>query len=461
MKFEEDIKRWLTPAELSQLERAVRCLQDCQAGKVVDEKLKKDAEAQMDLFARTIADRKGMAVKRQEALAAIAPPFDDARRYLDKDEFKGFQDSVPGAIDAYLSPRLLDVESSWMLSPLAFNYEMWLSTIRSRREEEQRRRRALEAQLKAPEQAIRYSIELNAQIEKFCQRLHPEKEKLESVFSKLCTDPRHLGYNLTGLLAPEDREELGRAVLEWIRTRAVPGNLARFITYQCEVEYFPLLYAEYVKEDELPALDFMLESYAVVELGYWVQPATVKFNDIPVAVPMKVYDKYAVVMEAPEFLGYANYLLTPDDLTKAPCFFWQTIPLTLVESLMNGEPLPKGAVILDASAVDVSYEIAGQRFDIPNTFGDYLVAVRKHGGFLDLGIIPPKVAEVLQHLPPAPLGGPSKQVETGDKDLLAALLALGYTEAKVKEAIASTSFPENAGFEEKMKLLLQTLGGGS
>jgi len=453
MEFEEDIKRWLTPAELSQLEEITRRLLGDRLDKTVDEK----AQAKFEPFAKTILLRKEL----EKTLAAISPPLDDARRYLDEEELKLFQDSLRGAVVAYLGPRWLDVESSWRLSPLACNYEVWLSILRERRQEEQRRWRALEEQLKAPEQAIRYSIELNAQIEKFCQRLHPEKEKLESVFSKLCTDPRHLGYNLTGLLAPEDREELGRAVLEWIRTRAVPGNLARFITYQCEVEYFPLLYAEYVKEDELPALDFMLESYAVVELGYWVQPATVKFNDIPVAVPMKVYDKYAVVMKAPEFLGYANYLLTPDDLTKAPCFFWQTIPLTLVESLMNGEPLPKGAVILDASAVDVSYEIAGQRFDIPNTFGDYLVAVRKHGGFLDLGIIPPKVAEVLQHLPPAPLGGPSKQVETGDKDLLAALLALGYTEAKVKEAIASTSFPENAGFEEKMKLLLQTLGGGS
>jgi len=250
-------------------------------------------------------------------------------------------------------------------------------------------------------------------------------------------------------------------VLKWIRTRAVPDNLAPFITYEFEVQFFPLLSAEYTLEGELPALDFVLESYGVVQVGYWLRPTTVKFSDIPVAVPMKVYNGYAVTMKSSEFLGYGGYLLTPDELRNAPAFFWQTIPLILVERLMDGKPPPQGAVILDASAVGATYKIAGEEIDIPGVFADYLATVKKCGGLLSLGIIPAKVAEVLQHLPPAPLGGPSKQVETGDKDLLAALLALGYTEAKVKEAIASTSFPENAGFEEKMKLLLQTLGGGS
>jgi len=454
MEFEEDIKRWVSPGELSQLEEITRRLLGNELDKTVDEALMAKAQAEFEPFAKTLFLRKEL----EKLLAAISPPLDDACRYLNEEELKLFQDSLRGAVAAYLGPRWLNVESSWRLNPLAGNYEMWLSIIKERRQEEQRRWRALEEQLKAPGQAIKYSIELNAKIEKFRQQLHPEKEKLDLIFSKRCQDSRYLGYELVSLLEPDERRELKTEVMNWIRREAVPDNLAPFIICESEVKYFPLVYAEYDGQGKLPALDFMLESYAVVQLGYWLQPTTVKFSGIPVAVPLKVYKDYGVEMKSSEFLGYADYVLTPDDLRNAPAFFWQSVPLDLVVSLMNGKPPPKGAVILDASDVGVTYEMGGQEIDVPNIFADYLLAAGKGGGLFSLSIIPAKVAEIIEHLPPMPVAGGAEA--SVDDEVVEALVNLGWKKSDVKQAVAAMTFPENASLEEKVKLAVQNLGGG-
>jgi hypothetical protein len=70
--------------------------------------------------------------KWDTAYEAISPPDADARRYLNPGEYQKYEDSIPGAVDAYLAKG-----KSYVLDERANDYLAWVSIINNRRKKEQ------------------------------------------------------------------------------------------------------------------------------------------------------------------------------------------------------------------------------------------------------------------------------------------------------------------------------------
>ena len=110
--------------------------------------------------------------RRLAALEEINPPFDDAEKYLTKDEYQQFLDSIPGAISAFLGTdeKAKSYKPNiWLLNSRAWDYNYWTSVIEDRRKEEIRRK---QAQLEH-EQFLK---EMNDTIKKFKLDLAKEKK---------------------------------------------------------------------------------------------------------------------------------------------------------------------------------------------------------------------------------------------------------------------------------------------
>jgi len=509
MKVEEDIKKYLTPDERAQLQKAAQCLLDYEAGKLTDEKVKKDAEAQIDLFARTIAERKQVQARYEDfkkyltpeeqaqvedANKALAKYKDDMREYEEarvrkEKVLQGYDELINESNDSAERLALIMAQEAFSATyPLrkpdrpiyqegrlkyftemiqqrkaaeqqrkeyehrvAVEQQRW--ELQRQQEEKSQRIRELIRRMEIGSREIQLRQQANAEIEKFKASLYREKQDPMLLFSKWIKDSRYLGLTLESLLLPDQRRQLDTAVRNWVSANAVPGgSTGRFIAYEYKASYFLLPRAEYIlyedeDEDEVPCLDFSFDVFAVVEIIYWKKIGKIERGG------------YSVIgdLEKPQFLGYWYQLLTLGD------FSWEKIPVSLVQGLIDGELQPPGAKVSEIGRDgDIFYSPDGveDEIRIPEDFRNYLIKAREKGGLAALGVIPPEVDTIIKHLPQMPAGGPSRQVETADKDVLAALLSLGFKAAEAKAAIASTSFPENAGFEEKMKLLLQTLGGG-
>ena len=442
MKLEEDIKKYLTSDERAQLQKAAQCLLDCEAGKVTDEKLRKDAEAQFDLFAKRIAERK--------ALAAIQPSIDDAQRFLDGSELQWFLASIPGAIDAYLQgPLLPDAPSSWLWNQSAYRYLILRSIIEERQRKAASRMKEWEDWVEATDRKIQLMGQTCAEIEEFEKSLSKKKQDPQCLFAKL-KDPRYVGISLETLLLPDKRRQLDRDVESWVSSNAVPGgNMGRFIIHEYKASYFPLPWGEYVfhEEEEIPCLDFSLDVFAIVEVTYWKTLSLIK------------RDSYSVIkdLKEPQFMGYRYERLRLGD------FSWECIPVNLLQNLMAGELQSVGVKVSEIRRDgDIFYSVDGveDEIRIPRDLRTYLAKVKQKGGLVSLGIISLEAGTIIEHLPPKLAGTPQKKLDIGDKDVVDALVALGWKVCEAKKAIAGMSFPADATLEQKVTLALRNLGGG-
>jgi len=325
--------------------------------------------------------------------------------------------------------------------------------LQRRQEEETQRIRELNRRMEIASQEIQLRQQANAEIEKFKASLYRERQDPVLLFSKWIKDSRYLGFTFESLLLPDKRYQLDIAVRNWVSAKAVPGgSTGRFVAYEYKASYFLLPRAEYIlcedeDEDEVHCLDFRFDVFAVVEIAYWKKIGKIEKGGY----------SFTGDLERPQFLGCRYQMLTLGD------FSWEKVPVSLVRGLMDGELQSPGAKVSEIGRDgDIFYSVDGveDEIRIPRDLRTYLKMVKERGGLVKLGIVSPETGSVIEHLPPMPAGTPPKKVNVGDKDVLAALLSLGYTEAEAKEAIASTSFPENASTEDKVALLLQAPGGG-
>jgi hypothetical protein len=102
--------------------------------------------------------------KRKAAYQALDVPEEDAKKYLGKEEYAEFIDSIPGAIGAYLS----EGEHNAM-DRRAQPYLLWVRRAKNLRREK-------EAESMATRQASVFNKELNRAIEKLKDKLYTGKQ---------------------------------------------------------------------------------------------------------------------------------------------------------------------------------------------------------------------------------------------------------------------------------------------
>jgi hypothetical protein len=282
---------------------------------------------------------------------------------------------------------------------------------------------------------------LNCQLAGLRKSLPQTKYKdIGAYFKKQFGDPRYLGYPIQKLIPFDIRVEAERSVqgkLKEIYEERVPAGLRKYVTYRPQSHFFALPHAEYSLEWDIPCLDFGFELYLVVELELLeVEEAEDAF-----------YGYQFTIRFTGDTLGRVHNIFQP----QPPLFFWQTVPLSLIQGLLAGELIPKGAKVLYADSGATQYETEGFEVIIPEDFATYLTEVGKKGGLAKFGIIEEKTATIIEKLSIDQLAG----AEGSEIDkVIAKLVELGQTEASAKKLVETTNLPKNATAEEIIKIIL-------
>lgn len=260
-------------------------------------------------------------------------------------------------------------------------------------------------------------------------------------FEKEIGDPRYLGYSFSNLIPADEIKETDISIqnnIQEMYQEKVSADLRKYVTCRYDTYLFALPEAVYCLEENVPCLDFGFNLQLVVEL---------EFKEID-----KVEDQFygcEVKMKFDgETLGRIYSIFEPDP----PSLYWQTIPISFVESLLRGELLPDGAKVLSSGSGITEYEINDFQVTIPDNFANYLVEVGKKGGLENLGIIEKKTASIIEHLPPEGyMTASSLEVEKA----VAKLIELGQTEAEAKQSISTMVLPPNITAEEIVAIVLE------
>jgi len=401
-----------------------------------------------------VAERRQEREQRWSAFKELNAPLQDAKRWLNPDEYQEFEKSIAGAISAHLK-----LGRNYTMDIRAWPYLEWIRRIEDREEAEKMKQNARS-------KASEFNHSLDNEISRLKARLRPQKQSPEEYFKKESNDCRHLGYSFAYLLRVADKERCDAIIKQKVQ-KMIPVEFNRFIHIRYQTTYFLLPLAEYALED-IPCLDFSFDIFAVVEAGVWVKPAEATFDgyvfDLPwVEHKCEPSGSYYVLLKEPEFLGYRYLLLTPAELGST---FWQTIPLLLVAGSLQGELEPSSITITGASSDNTTYDVDGydEEVTMPADFTEYLHKIGGIDQMTKAGIIPRKVAGIIQRRLTQPL---SRQRETGqetpplagtrmafsNEEFISSLTALGIPKKDSEKLLDLT--PRNIGLSEATKLALQ------
>jgi len=320
----------------------------------------------------------------QAARKAVSPPLDDAREYLDKEEYDKFIQAALDAIEVYLEKG-----EDYLEDLRTFDYCQFLLKINNRKTEE---RRKVTASIAATE----YNQRLDEEKKRLRALLCPKKRDLESCFKEQVKDGRYIDDNFTQLLPKRREKDFDRTIVDISSKKLgefVSANFQQFFSGEVRWSYFPMPSAGYSYRG-VPYLDFMFDVFAVVEIAVRLKSGQRNFGDYLFKLPWKEENGYTVLLKEPEFLGYHYFVLDPQHFGNR--IFWQSIPLVLVKGLLNGETMPEGTTITAVSETMVTYQIPKFKGDIniPDNFAAYLKSIGSIDKMADLGIITPKVASI-------------------------------------------------------------------
>jgi len=390
----------------------------------------------------------------QIAFKALNPPLQNARIYLNPNDYKAFEGSIHGAVDAYLAKG-----GSYVSDSGAETYCQWCSTIRNRQEEKQRGK-------VAERKSWEYNHALSEEVEKLRSMLYPEKQNPEAYFEKKIVDLRYMGQSFDHLLSDDEKQSLDTVVNRITSVKL--GELAshiyhQFVDWEYQVSYFLLPRADYSFEN-VPCLDFSFDVFAIVEAEVWLKPSQISFDEYMFTLPQiehkcGPYASYFTELKEPELLGYHYLLFTPDDLGY---LFWQTIPLVLVAGLINGETEPTGTTVLGASGAETVYSVqnSDEEVTIPESFMNYLKEVGGTDQMMAIGILDEKVANIVNNSLKQP--GEDRNMKSsnnkeapafGDEELISSLTTLGVPVKDAENLLELT--PRSLALPEAIELALQ------
>lgn len=211
--------------------------------------------------------RKAEEERWQAACGAVNPPFNDAKRYLNGEEYGKFIQATLVAIEVYLERG-----EDYLDDVRTFDYRQYLKKINNRKEEERQ-------QIAAKLAAQKYNQRLNKEKRMLKALLCPKRKDHESYFKKQIKDRRYRGQSFAQYLSSEEEQDFDRKILDTSRKKLdeiVSDSFHQFIDSKCGKSYFLLPSAEYSLE-EVTCLDFMFDIFAVGEVRVWLKPGQKKF----------------------------------------------------------------------------------------------------------------------------------------------------------------------------------------
>ena len=358
--FNQELRQYLEPFELEQLEKAERNIAEYEF------EIKKKKDKYLELIKE--ADEIG------EEIKAEGPSHEAKVRVGILSLKQSLVESFPPGEPTHAYKTLEKLKKRAEEKKAKEETECEEEKVRQKAEREQQR--------EAKNKATKYAQQLKNNVASFKVSLLSKSKNLNSYFGK---DPRYLGYNFW--LPQEKKNACEEVVGEQIKA-SISENLRPFLSFKYRLAYRLLPHAEYSLIDDVPSLDFGFSVFVVTEIEYWLKSAQVSFGNWNFTMP---------TLEKPELLGYAYKLFTSDDLNAAGYYFWQTIPCILIQGLLQGNIEPQGTRITEVSESSTSYEINGfdEEISIPDTFSKYLKAIGSWQGLMEKGIISSKVGEVV------------------------------------------------------------------
>jgi hypothetical protein len=313
-------------------------------------------------------------------------PTDDALRHLKDGEHQEFADSIPGAVDAYLSKG-----NSYIFDSRATDYFTWISVINNRRKKEQEK---IRANLAAQE----YNERLNKDIAKLKSLFYPSKKDLIVLFKNKIKDKRYTGHNFDYVISADEKMNFDGTLISVANKKLeqlIPDHLRQFIDIPSQYYrlYSPLPSTEYSLEG-VPCLDFCFDIFSVAYAEIWLKPVESTFSDYVYDLPWRNEKGHPVPLKETEFLGYYYLVLTPEEL--GGYVFWQSIPLLLLKGLLSGETKPSGTTISSASDSVTAYKVPKfkEEVTIPDSFASYMRNIGSIEGMVSMGIMAEKVSGI-------------------------------------------------------------------
>jgi hypothetical protein len=326
--------------------------------------------------------------RRSVAFDAINPPVNDAKRYLNEEEYNDFLLAVSKAIDAYLEKG-----GGYPGHVKTFEYRWSLEKINDRKEEE-------EQKVKVRLVASEYNHRLNQEIKKLSSQLSHRPKDLSSYFYATIQDKRLLGPSFDYVLSTEEKDNLDSTLVKIANKRLlqiIPDDLRQFIVLPSQYYrmYFPLPAANYCLE-EVPSIEFVFEIFVAAYGAVWLKAGKKNIGGYEVSLPQIEEKDHLVTLQKPKLLGYHYLILRPEDLDGY--LFWESIPLILIKGLLKGEIDPEGSNITAASDEEVTYRISEVEDEIiiPNSFAEYLKTVGTIDHMVNMNIMTEKVATIVR-----------------------------------------------------------------
>lgn len=328
----------------------------------------------------------------------VNPPTDDARRYLDKPgEYDEFMESTVKAVEVYM-----EKPKDYLDDDRTFDYRWYLKQIKDRKEEEQIRNDA-QAQARA------FRVRLAQGLEGIEKALSPKKEDPAVVFKRWCSnngENRYLEEPLTEILA-SDVDKNRKWTQGYIPAaeaklrQSIHEEMRDLILTQPTAAFFLLPAAHYVYRG-LPCLDFNFAVFAVVTITVLAQAGHKVFNGYK-------FDFLTNLCE-PRRLGFYQITVVPSE-----SHFWQSVPLTILFALIDGNLQPPGTTILEQADQLTIYEVKnfeGNMCEIPTSFERYCRSLGSVEKMNEVQIIDERTAEILEPLRPLSI---SKKEGTSNK----------------------------------------------
>jgi hypothetical protein len=320
---------------------------------------------------------------------------------------------------------------------------IWLQPIYdARKAREEKRREAL-----AQREAMEWSSTVDAELERLGNQL-TEKVDVDSFFAS----ESRAGFFFKGHANSDTRDTVKQCAEQIINTLLGQfPNVRAAVTYEYRLHYFQVLIdSEYVLQDGEPSLAFSTESQSVLVASLTIEETDLKKNFQGCL--------YTRDMD-PCWLGYFREYI-PGRMDRNS---WQTLPLCLLEGIINGNTGIAGVEILRRGKDEATTVFRVRNFKnevtIPDGFAGWLVQVCQPkglaAGLLSAGLIDKDIATIVENkLSPLARNGisaPGPQPESA----VAMLKKIGWTELNAWKAVSGDEFPENATAEQIVKIILE------
>jgi len=352
----------------------------------IERKRKEGEEEKRKVEEAAEIERRGEEERWRAAHEAVNPAIDEAKRYLDRPgEYDGFIQAARQAIQIYLEKG-----EDYLDDSRTFDYRWCLEKIKDRKEEEQIRN-------DAQAQAQAFRARLAQGLKEIEKMLSPKKEDPAVIFKRWCSnngENRYLGEPFTDILASDDDENrkwtqgyipAAEAKLQ----QSIPEELRDFILTQPTAAFFLLPSAHYAYYG-VPCLDFNFAVFAVVTITVLAQAGQKVFNGHKF--------NFLTNLREPKRLGFYQTTVIPNQP-----HFWQSVPLTILCALVDGNLQPLGTTILQRTDQLTVYEVKKFEEDIceiPVSFERYCRSLGSVEKMKEAQIINERTAEILEPLRP-------------------------------------------------------------